>query len=253
MDHHIHLFHRQMVQMHGLDHFQTLIHQGCAVDGDLCAHFPVGMLQRIGLGHRSQLFPVIAEERTAGAGQNDLFYLSRAVTAHKALENRRMLRIHRHDLRAIFGRLCHHQFTGADQGLLIGKTDPLTGPNGRQRRLQAQHAHYCGDHTLGFFHGSCQDQTCFTISHFRIQILDLGRQLLHRSQIRHNRQLGTELTALLCHQFPVGAGGQCHHPDIRHPGNHIQALPANGAGGTQNTDIIHHINSPSGSAEASLP
>ena len=135
VDDHIHLLQRHPIQPHGFDDLQSLIHQGGAVDGDLRAHLPVGMLQGIGLGHGFQLLAALAEEGAAGAGQNQPFDLPFVTASHEALVNRGVLGVHGNDFRLVLFRFRHHQFPGADQGLLVGKTDALARPNGRQRGL----------------------------------------------------------------------------------------------------------------------
>ena len=72
LDNDLDLLRRQAEQPHGLDELKALVHQGGAVNGDLGAHVPVGMLECIGPGLAGQLLPLHAEERPARGGQQDL-------------------------------------------------------------------------------------------------------------------------------------------------------------------------------------
>ena len=53
VDNSCNLLKRQIVQPHCLDHFQALVHERGAVDGDLRAHCPVRMFQGLCFGHSS--------------------------------------------------------------------------------------------------------------------------------------------------------------------------------------------------------
>ena len=61
--------------------------------------------------------------------------------AVQALENRRVLAIHRQHAHAVLARLAHDDFAGHDQDLLGCHRDVFAGANGRQRRMQSRSAH----------------------------------------------------------------------------------------------------------------
>ena len=134
VDHHLDLIRRHAKEVHGLHKLQALVHQGGAVHRDLGAHAPVGMAHRLLRGDILQFLPASAPEGAAGAGKQDLFELSLS-PAHQALEDGGMLRVHRHDLRALFPGAGHHQIARADQGLLVGQGDAFFLRDGREGRL----------------------------------------------------------------------------------------------------------------------
>ena len=78
---------RQAVQPHGLDDLKALVHKRRAVNGDLLAHFPVRVAQGVGLRHLPQLVRRLAEERPAGACQDQAADLAAVPAAHKTLKD----------------------------------------------------------------------------------------------------------------------------------------------------------------------
>ena len=72
LHHDLDLLRRQAEQPHCLDQLQTLVHQGGRVNGDLCAHVPVGVLEGIRLGLTAQLLGLHPEEGAAGCREQDL-------------------------------------------------------------------------------------------------------------------------------------------------------------------------------------
>ena len=143
-----------------------------------------------------------------------------------------MLRVHGNNLRAVLFRLCHHQLTGADQRLLVGKADALAGPDGRQRGLQPHHAHYGGDDTV-HLHQRCRlFQPPVSVTHADIAVFaQQSFQGNGRFLGGHHRQLRRKLPALLQHPIHIGAGSQRRHTDTCHAANDIQRLSADGTGG----------------------
>ena len=71
LDNDLNFLRRQTEQPHSLNELEALVHQSGAVDGDLCTHVPVGMLEGIGLGLAPQLFGLHAEEGAAGGRQQN--------------------------------------------------------------------------------------------------------------------------------------------------------------------------------------
>ena len=87
LDNDLNFLRRQTEQPHSLDELEALIHQGGAVDGDLCTHVPVGMLEGIGLGLAPQLFGLHAEEGAAGGRQQNFGQALGALLILQALED----------------------------------------------------------------------------------------------------------------------------------------------------------------------
>ena len=135
VDQHVNLLQRQIVKPHGFNDFQSLIHQGSAIDGDFCTHLPVWMLQSIRLGHMFQLLTAHTKEGAAGAGQNHTAHFPAVSDTHQTLKNGRVLGVHGNDLNATALGLAHNKLTGADQSLFIGKSNALSCPNSGKCRL----------------------------------------------------------------------------------------------------------------------
>ncbi|MPM40317.1 hypothetical protein SDC9_86957 [bioreactor metagenome] len=132
VDDHRYFFDRHLIQRHGLDAFQPLVHQGSRVDGHLGSHAPVWMLQRLLRRDPGQALPAPAEKRAAGGGEYQPPDLSPVPTALQTLKNCRMLGIHRQNFPAAPPDSFGYQRPGADQGLLVGQGNALAGVGGGQ-------------------------------------------------------------------------------------------------------------------------
>ena len=116
----------------GLHDLQRLVEQRGAVDGDLLAHDPVGMLQRLRLRGASDGGLIPRAEGAAGAGQED-FVDGIARSALQTLKNGAVFAVHRQQgmLARLPGRF-HHQMAACDQRFLVGQQHPLLLPEGLQ-------------------------------------------------------------------------------------------------------------------------
>ena len=170
VDHRVHTVKREIVQAHGLNDLQPLVHQGGGVDGDLGTHGPVGVLQRVAGGHALQLRIGHAEERAAGAGQDQPLDLPLVTAALQALKDGGVLAVHRNDLRAVLFGGGHHQLTGTHQRFLVGKGDAPSKADGSQGGFQPHAAHHGGHHGVGFFHLCRRQQTFCSGAHLDIRI-----------------------------------------------------------------------------------
>ena len=219
-----------MIQPHSFNDLKTFIHQSGTIHRDFSAHFPIGMSQGVGLCRNLKLLLCPAKEGAAGAGQNNLLNLCGAMRAHQTLKNGRMLRVHRDNLCTIFGGLRHDQFTGADQGFLIGKANALSGTNGGQCGFQAYHAHHGGDDAIHLWECGRFHQAFLSPCDSCRQIGDSNLQLRCGLRISHNSQFRNKFPALLRHALHAGGCGQCSDPDTFKVSYNVEALSANGAG-----------------------
>ena len=197
VDHRLHLRKRQPVKPHGFDDLQTLIHQGSGVDGDFCAHGPVGVAQGVSRRHMLQLHKALAEKRPSGAGEQQALNFASVPAALKALKYSRMLRVHRHDLRAAALRLGHHQLPGAHQGLLIGQGNALFLSDGRESRLQTHAAHHRRDHGVGIRQLRRCQQALHAAHDLDGQVLQPLPQLPGRRLLIHGSKARAKLPCLL--------------------------------------------------------
>ena len=239
--HRVHLLQGKAVQPHGLDDLQPLVHQRGRVDGDLGAHAPVGVLQRMGRRHGLQFLIAPAEERAAGAGQDQAAYLPSVGAALQTLKNSGMLAVHRHDIRAVFLRGGHHQLSGAHQRLLVGQGDAPPKADGRQRRLQSYAAYHGGHHRVSLLRLCRRQKALRPRQHLDIRIAQTLPQLLRRGGVIKHRKARAELPRLRFYQLHTAVGRQRGHPQLQFPG-HGQRLPPDGPGASQQGNGFCHDN-----------
>ena len=147
MHHHMNLRSLHPEEPLGLDNFEALVHHGGGIDGNLGAHVPVGMPERLIFGGRCNLLLFPSAERAAGSGEmNQVDGI--APRAQQALENGRMFRVHRIDGRMAALGLPHHQRTGRHQGFLVGQGDGFPRPDGGKRGPEPAEAHHGGHHHI---------------------------------------------------------------------------------------------------------
>ena len=146
LDDDLDLLRRQTEQPHSLDELEALVHQGGAVDGDLCAHVPVGMLEGVGLGLAPQLFGLHAEEGAAGGRQQDLGQALGALLILQALEDGRVLAVHGQQLHAVLFHSLRDQMSAGDKALLVGQRQVVAALDGAQACAKAGNAHNAVQH-----------------------------------------------------------------------------------------------------------
>ena len=223
---------RQIVQPHGLDQLQSLVHHGRRVGRDLRAHRPVWVLERLFPGDRAQFFCGLAEERAARSGQDDLIERIALARLH-ALEDSRVLGVYRQDVHALFACRLHDQSARADQRLLVGKRNVLAGINSGQRGQQSNHADHRGHDCIAVRMGRRCDQTVHAAHDRNIGIGKGDFEIACGGLVKRNAQLGMQCTRLLFEQLDIPIGGQCDHLGIDR-GQNINGLCADRAGRTQN-------------------
>ena len=92
----------------------TLIEKGRTVHGDLCAHAPSGMFQRICRADRQQFLFRLMQKRTAARRQNEPFKGSFAAEI-EALKDRGMFAVHGHKLSTRLFYSAQDEFPPADE------------------------------------------------------------------------------------------------------------------------------------------
>ena len=241
LDNDLNLFRRQAEQPHGLDQLQTLVHQGGRVNGDLCPHVPVGVLEGVSFGLAAQLLGLHPEEGTAGSREQDLGQAGGALLILQALENGRVLTVHRQQL---YTMLCHglcDQMAAGDKALLVGKRQIMAAFNGAQAGTQTRNAHHAVQHHIGAV--QCgqlleplrpyqQPGRICTTGKLRIQPAGCIR-------IGHTDITRMKLLDLLQNFIHMAVGGKAEHLVPLSP-DHIQTLGADGTGRTQQRDSFRH-------------
>src|SRR5262249_19286691 len=125
MNHYLYLLGFEAKEPPGFYHLEALVHQRSRVDGDLGAHAPIGMLQRVVPFYIDQEIGFLAEKGPAGSGENDLFDAVSGL-ADQALKDGAMLGIHRDDGGLLLERLFHDDVPRNDERLLVGEGNGLS-------------------------------------------------------------------------------------------------------------------------------
>ena len=232
MDDRVDLTQRQTVEAHGLDDLKALVHQRRGVDGDLRTHCPVRVLERVGLRLNRKLLQAHAVERPARAGQNEALDLTAVAAALQALEDRAVLAVDGHDLRAAAFRRVHHKLTRADERFLVGKRDALFLLNGGKRRLEADHAHHGGHDRVGVLRRGGGQKSLHAGEDLDLRIRKARAKLARRvliikhgkARAKFPRLLFDEVNAFIRRQRSDGK------PQLA---RHLKRLAADGAGRTE--------------------
>ena len=243
LHHDLDLLRRQAEQPHCLDQLQTLVHQGGRVNGDLCAHVPVGVLEGIRLGLTAQLLGLHPEEGAAGCREQDLGQAGGTLLILQALEDGRMFTVHRQQL---YTMLCHglcDQMAAGDKTLLVGKGQIMPAFDRAQAGTKACNAHHAVQHHIGAvqcgqllepFRPYQQPGRICTTGKLRIQPAG-------RIRVGHADIARMKLFDLLQDLVYMAVGRKAEHL-IALCTDHIQTLGANGTGRTQQSDFFrHHI------------
>ena len=116
----------------GLYELEAFVHHGCRVDGDLGAHIPVGVLEGVCGRSSGYAGALPCAERAPGGGEVNPFHLV-ALGAEKALEDGRMLGIHRQDDGAVLPHCTHDDTACSNEGLFVCECDDFAGLEGGKR------------------------------------------------------------------------------------------------------------------------
>ena len=126
-------------QLVRLDDLQALVHERRRVDGDLGAHGPRRVLQRVGDGDALELGSRRAAERPTAGGEQDAAHLVRGTGAQRLVDGG-VLRVDRHDLAAAVSPLLGDDRPAGDEALLVGQRESLAVRQRRQRGGKAGEA-----------------------------------------------------------------------------------------------------------------
>ena len=146
LHHDLDFFRRQAKEPYGLDEFQTLVHQGGGVDGDLRAHIPVGVFKGVCTGLAAQLLGGHTEEGTAGGSEQNLGQTGGALLILQALEDGRVFAVHGQQLHAVLFHSLRDQMSAGDKALLVGQRQVVAALDGAQAGTKAGNAHNAVQH-----------------------------------------------------------------------------------------------------------
>ena len=230
---------RHIEEPASLDDFQTLVHHGGGIDGNLPAHGPLWMIQRLIQSHIFQLFRRVLPERSPGCGQKNPPNFP-SLVSFQTLENGAVLAVYRQELHALSRHGIHHQRASGHQGFLIGQRNILPQPDSVIGRRQTADSHQ-GIHNHVSLDFRQLNQTFIAIVHGKIR-----ESFLHPTSIRfvsHADPMRPIFLNLL-NQFihPASAAQSGHGKQIRILIHNVQGLRTDGAGASQNNYFLHPIN-----------
>ena len=146
MHQNLYLLRRHSKEPRSLHKLQPLIHHCSRIYGNLGAHTPIGMLKRLRLCGRLNLLIGKLSEWSSRCSKQQLLHLSKLPL--QALEDCRMLRIHRQQRHPVALCSCSNNGTCGNKGLLICKGYCLAALYGRKSRLKPAEPHHCRNHNI---------------------------------------------------------------------------------------------------------
>ena len=220
-----------------LDHLEPLVHQGGGVDGDLGAHPPRRVGERVGGGDVRERRRRRRAERAARGGQDEPPHVAALAGAQRLVEGV-VLGVDRQDRAAVARRRRHHQLAGHHQRLLVGQQHLAAGADGVPRRHQPEGADEGADHRVGLGVGRDRDAARLAREHRRAR--EVGGQSAgvvlggDRDQARPVR------ADLLGEHREVAAGGERDHGEaLGEARRHVERGGADRPGGTENGQPLH--------------
>src|SRR4030042_3595677 len=131
----------------GLNHLESLIDHGSAVNGNALSHFPGGMRQHLALGEPAKVLFAIRGKRAAGSGK---IYPAKLAVGTGAwmpcvqeLEERVNLAVDRQNFGVAFASPLKHKTAGSDNRFLIGERNALGVRQVSQQGLKRRDSGNC--------------------------------------------------------------------------------------------------------------
>ena len=226
-----------------LNHLEALVHHARAIDGDLRAHLPCGVTQRLSARRTLDIALLPCAERPARRGQYQPRYGIAALRL-KTLEDRRMLAVHRHDGLMKRRRLSHDQRAAGHQRFLVGQQQPPGHVQRRHRRRKPRDAYDRRQYVVGL-------RRQHRLPHRVLAEIPLAEAHVLGQFVRlcgQRRHGGTKFAHQLKQRLRAGVRRQKRYPElIGHAPRNVQRLPSDGAGRPQYGQRPHSaapINSP---------
>ena len=239
VDDHVDVVIRGAEQVVGLDQLEALVHERGRVDGDLAAHRPGGMGERLLDGDRLQLGGLAAAERSPRRGEDQLEHGAGPLGGQQLVQ-RRVLGVDRDDRGpGGLGEL-RYQLAADDQRLLVGQrqVDPLA--QRRHRRHQARRAHDPVEHQVTAGLGDERDEPVGPSQHLAVGP-GLGG-LSGGVGVGQGDPLDPVGAGLLEQGLPRAPGAQAHHLQLvlAAARDDVEGLDPDRAGGPQDDEPARH-------------
>ena len=193
--------------------FQTFIHQGRRIYGNLIAHTPVRMFQSICRCYFQQFFSFLSAERTTGSSQKDSFDFV-ILIALQRLENSRMFTIHRIDFDIMLFRQIHNQLTRRNKCFLVGQCNIFACTDCFKCRLQTYITYNGCYNCIHTFIGCRFHQTIHAADNTDIHVRKSVLQFFCILFIHNSYQFRLIFSSLFFQQTDVAVTCNSHYSDI---------------------------------------
>ena len=192
-----------------------------------------------------QLIGFHPEEGPARSREQDLGQGFGALGVLQALEDGRVLAVHRQQLDAMLFHRLGDQVPAGDKALLVGQGQVVAALDGGQGGPQSGNAHHAVQHHVRPLHGGQLPQALGAAQQQRRAGTagQGGVQLLGGRRVGDADGAGMEFFDLRKQQVHMAVGRQAEYLKPLGP-NHVQALGADGAGGPQQGDLLCHRAAP---------
>ena len=184
------------------DKLKSLVHHCSRIDGNFCAHAPVGMLERLLDGDIFQVIACSVEERTAGSSQNKTFDALFSGASLKRLEYCGMFAVDRENRHTLFFGAGCDKLAAGDKSLLVGEGNIIARLDSGKGRLETGYADNTVEHLIGI-ELSRDAYALFAAEHFCIGIGDFYSEFRRSVLIGDSRYLGLKLPYLLFEQVDI--------------------------------------------------
>ena len=194
----------------GLDHLETLVHQGRRVDGYFPAHLPGGMAQRRVGAHGIEVCQGQVAEGTARRREDEAAHLVHRPPV-QALMDGVVFTVHWENGHSASPGRRRDQFPGHDQHFLVGQGDPFSRVDGGHHRLESGRARRRTQHDVGRGMACDRDQTVAACEHGAWECRTCGAETVGGLPRRQGNDRRAKSLRLFRQPLGVVAGSQPDH------------------------------------------
>src|SRR5690606_11056465 len=227
MHNHVNAVVRQSEKKVRLYHLERLVRKRRTVHRDLATHLPGWMLQCV--RKRGALDALVrpGAKRATGCGKYEPTNLG-SRPAPNALQDCRMLRIHRNQLAATFSRCRQHEVAANHQRFLVCESHALSMVQRRERGIEPGSPNHRVQNDVRTWQCCSLDEA-----------LSAALPIAIRTVTNHSHELRTESFRLLAQQRLVAEGSERRNgKTIALPVEYAKRSGSNGAGGAEKCDTL---------------
>ena len=209
--------------------FQSFVNECRGINRDLVPHRPVRMTERLLYRYVFELRSCFSAERTAGCS-NQKFFNFFSVFPVQALENRRVLAVHRKDLHTAFLCQRHNNVSRRYQCLFVCQCNVFSCLHRRNRRADADHADDRCHKDFALRHRGKLDHAVHAAADFYRKILHSVTEFCRFHLIADCRKLRMKFPDLLLEQCNIASGADADHLKIAVGTHDIEGLGSDRTG-----------------------